>query len=102
MHHRRIRRRLLIRFAALPTVSAPSLAFAADPALSAWGAYFFFSIVATVVIVLLLHEALEDESSEIESARRDGQAGDERAHAPAAAGFSTATASTDTAKHRAA
>ena len=102
MHQRRIRRRLLIRFAALPAASAPSLAFAADPALSAWGAYFFFAIVATVVIVLLLHEALEDDRSEIESAPRDDQAGDVRAHTPAAAGFGAAAASGDTAKRRAA
>ena len=44
----------------------------ADPALSAWGAYLFFAIVATVVIVLLLHEALEDDPGQ--DPRRDERA----------------------------
>jgi hypothetical protein len=51
------------RFAAALIGSAPLPALAAEIALSAWGAYLFFAIVATVVIVLLLHEALEDEST---------------------------------------
>jgi hypothetical protein len=67
MHSRRVRRqRRRGRFAVSLVALAPLPAFAelptfvADPALSAWGAYLFFAIVATVVIVLLLHEALED------------------------------------------
>lgn len=47
----------LIAFAPLP-------AFASDPATFAWGAYLFFAIVATLVIVLLLYEALEEEPTD--------------------------------------
>jgi hypothetical protein len=54
--------------------AVPLPAFAADPALSAWGAYLLFAIVATVVIVLLLHEALEDEP--MDDRRRDERVGE--------------------------
>lgn len=83
MHPRPIRRRLRGRLAALLFAWAPLAAFAADPALSAWSVHFLFAVVATVVIVLLLHEALDDERGE-RMARRDASAGD---------GFASARAS---------
>ena len=54
------RHRRCARIAALLS-AAPLPVLAADAAMQAWGAYLFFAIVATVVIVLLLHEALDDE-----------------------------------------
>ena len=74
MHSRRPRRlRHFGQQAALLLAAIPLPAFAADLALSAWGTYLFFAIVATVVIVLLLHEALEDEPKD--DRRRDERVG---------------------------
>lgn len=56
------RKTLGVAVAAL-AACAPLPAFAADVASSAWTTYLFFAIVATVVIVLLLHEALDEEGS---------------------------------------
>lgn len=39
----------------------PLPAFALAPGVPPWAAYAFFAIVAMVVIVLLLHEALDDD-----------------------------------------
>ena len=71
----RSRRRLRhsSRLVAFLLAALPLPGFAADPALSAWGAYLFFAIVATVVIVLLLHEALGDEP--MDDRRREQRAG---------------------------
>jgi hypothetical protein len=81
MHPRRVRQRgHRGRFAASLITSAPLPAFAAlpefaaDSALSEWGTYLFFAIVATVVIVLLLHEALENHPPS--DPRCDERAGD--------------------------
>lgn len=40
---------------------APLPAFALEPGVPPWAAYAFFAIVAMVVIVLLLHEVLDDD-----------------------------------------
>lgn len=64
MQARRYRLREFALFAATPGALWPTPAFAAAPAFSVWGAYLFFAIVATVLIVLivlLLHEGLADE-----------------------------------------
>lgn len=57
------RQRRVGRVASISIAAAPFPAFAADVALSPWGTYLFFVIVATIVIVLLLHEALDNHQS---------------------------------------
>ena len=58
------RYRRLGRLASIVISAAPFPAVAADLALSPWGTYLFFAIVASVVIVLLLHEALDHEHAD--------------------------------------
>ena len=41
----------------------PLPALAAERSLDAWGPYLFFAIAVTLVVVLLLHEVLEDDAS---------------------------------------
>lgn len=59
LHARRNARRSAAAFLAV----VPAPAFAAGLTLSTWGAYLFFALVATIVIVLLLHEALDQDAS---------------------------------------
>jgi len=42
----------------------PLPALAAERALGAWGPYLFFAIAVTLVVVLLLHEVLEDDAND--------------------------------------
>lgn len=58
------RRRRIGRFVSPFLATTPIPAFAADLALSPWSTYLFFAIVATVVIVLLLHEALDNDQND--------------------------------------
>jgi heme exporter protein D len=60
LHRSRWRRRGAVAalFAFLPF---PALA--AERALGAWGPYLFLAIAVTLVVVLLLHEVLDDDAS---------------------------------------
>jgi len=60
-HHRPSRRRHYLVATALAAVPMPALA--AERALGAWGPYLFFAIAVTLVVVLLLHEVLEDDAT---------------------------------------
>lgn len=70
-HHEGPRpRRRTCPLAAIAAVVFSTPAWAAGPMLAAWGPYLFLALAVTLVVVLLLHEVLEDESSPRES-RRD-------------------------------
>jgi hypothetical protein len=62
MHSCRSRRRRRV-LPALVTAAFPWPALAADRVMSAWGPYLFLAIAVTLVVVVLLYEALDDDGA---------------------------------------
>ena len=62
MQSRRTRRRG-VALSALSTTLLPVPALASEGVLDVWGPYLFFAIAVTLVVVLLLHEVLDEHST---------------------------------------
>src|SRR5688572_31361670 len=59
----RLNRRRRDSVVAAVLASLPLPALAAERAMGAWGPYLFLAIAVTLVVVLLLHEVLDDDAS---------------------------------------